>query len=59
MAGAEDIADRAWVRLGHRSENQAVVFLYGFLPVSDGFPKLTKQIGASLAQESQLFDPIS
>ncbi|KAF6840836.1 chitin synthase [Colletotrichum plurivorum] len=27
MAGAEDIADRAWVRLGHRSENQAVVFL--------------------------------
>lgn len=27
MAGAEDMADRAWVRLGHRSENQAVVFL--------------------------------
>ncbi|KAF4975949.1 hypothetical protein FZEAL_7329 [Fusarium zealandicum] len=27
MAGAEDIADRAWLRLGHRSENQAVVFL--------------------------------
>jgi chitin synthase len=27
MAGAEDMADRAWTRLGHRSENQAVVFL--------------------------------
>ncbi|KAF5005613.1 hypothetical protein FDECE_7954 [Fusarium decemcellulare] len=27
MAGAEDIADRAYLRLGHRSENQAVVFL--------------------------------
>ncbi|EJP64155.1 class V chitin synthase [Beauveria bassiana ARSEF 2860] len=27
MAGAEDMADRAWLRLGHRSENQAVVFL--------------------------------
>ncbi|QPH04447.1 hypothetical protein C2857_001449 [Epichloe festucae Fl1] len=27
MAGAEDMAERAWLRLGHRSENQAVVFL--------------------------------
>ncbi|KEZ41038.1 Chitin synthase 8 [Scedosporium apiospermum] len=27
MAGTEEIADRAWLRLGHRSENQAVVFL--------------------------------
>lgn len=27
MAGAEDMADRAFLRLGHRSENQAVVFL--------------------------------
>ncbi|OLN97373.1 Chitin synthase 8-like protein 1 [Colletotrichum chlorophyti] len=27
MGGAEDIAERAWIRLGHRSENQAVVFL--------------------------------
>nr|XP_036583292.1 chitin synthase [Colletotrichum truncatum]KAF6792268.1 chitin synthase [Colletotrichum truncatum] len=27
MAGVEDVADRAWIRLGHRSENQAVVFL--------------------------------
>ncbi|KXH27383.1 chitin synthase [Colletotrichum simmondsii] len=27
MGGAEDIADRAWIRLGHRSENQSVVFL--------------------------------
>ncbi|KAI5466587.1 class V chitin synthase [Mariannaea sp. PMI_226] len=27
MAGAEEMADRAWLRLGHRSENQAVVFL--------------------------------
>lgn len=27
MAGAEDIADRAFLRLGHRSESQAVVFL--------------------------------
>ncbi|CAI4216910.1 unnamed protein product [Parascedosporium putredinis] len=24
MAGAEEMADRAWLRLGHRSENQAV-----------------------------------
>lgn len=28
MAGAEDIAGRAFLRLGHRSENQAVLFLY-------------------------------
>lgn len=28
MAGAEDMADRAYLRLGHRSENQAVLFLY-------------------------------
>lgn len=27
MAGAEEMAERAWIRLGHRSENQAVVFL--------------------------------
>ncbi|POR33658.1 Chitin synthase 8 [Tolypocladium paradoxum] len=27
MAGAEDMADRAWLRLGHRTENQAIVFL--------------------------------
>ncbi|KAI0021281.1 class V chitin synthase [Xylariomycetidae sp. FL0641] len=27
MAGAEDMADRAFLRLGHRSENQAVLFL--------------------------------
>ncbi|KAJ6444251.1 chitin synthase 6 [Purpureocillium lavendulum] len=27
MAGAEDMADRAWLRLGHRSENQAIMFL--------------------------------
>ncbi|KAL7785983.1 glycosyltransferase family 2 protein [Trichoderma ceciliae] len=27
MAAAEDVADRAWLRLGHRSENQAIVFL--------------------------------
>jgi chitin synthase len=27
QAGAEDMAERAWVRLGHRSENQAIVFL--------------------------------
>ncbi|EON63727.1 chitin synthase [Coniosporium apollinis CBS 100218] len=27
MAAAEDIASRAWTRLGHRGENQAVVFL--------------------------------
>lgn len=26
-AGAEDIAARAFIRLGHRSENQAVLFL--------------------------------
>jgi chitin synthase len=27
MAGAEDMAERAFTRLGHRSENQTVVFL--------------------------------
>ncbi|KAI1201372.1 chitin synthase [Nemania serpens] len=27
MAGAEDMADRAFMRMGHRSENQAVLFL--------------------------------
>lgn len=27
MAAAEDVADRAWVRLGNRSENQAISFL--------------------------------
>ncbi|KAI9167232.1 Chitin synthase 8 [Paramyrothecium foliicola] len=27
MAGAEDIANRAWLRLGHRSESQSIVFL--------------------------------
>lgn len=27
MAGAEDIADRAFLRMGHRSENQTVLFL--------------------------------
>jgi chitin synthase len=32
MAGAEDMADRAFIRLGHRSENQAVLFLFVFSP---------------------------
>jgi chitin synthase len=27
MGGAEDLAERAWTRLGARTENQAVVFL--------------------------------
>lgn len=27
MGGAEELADRAWLRLGHRSESQAIVFL--------------------------------
>ncbi|KAK7997889.1 hypothetical protein PG989_005929 [Apiospora arundinis] len=27
MAAAEDMADRAFIRLGHRSENQAILFL--------------------------------
>ncbi|KAI0840811.1 glycosyltransferase family 2 protein [Hypoxylon sp. FL0890] len=27
MAGAEDMADRAFIRLGHRTENQAIIFL--------------------------------
>lgn len=31
MAGAEEMADRAWTRLGARSENQAIVFLYVLL----------------------------
>lgn len=28
QAAAEDMADRALLRLGHRSENQAILFLY-------------------------------
>jgi len=28
MTAAEDLADRAFIRLGHRSENQAILFLY-------------------------------
>lgn len=28
MGGAQELAERAWTRLGARSENQAVVFLY-------------------------------
>jgi chitin synthase len=32
MAGAEDMADRAHTRLGHRSENQAVLFLCVYPP---------------------------
>lgn len=27
MAGAEDMAERAYLRLGHRTENQAIIFL--------------------------------
>ena len=27
MAGAEDMANRAYLRLGHRTENQAIIFL--------------------------------
>lgn len=37
MAGAEDMADRAFVRLGHRSENQAVLFLYVLINVGMAF----------------------
>lgn len=33
MAAAEDMAERAYIRLGHRSENQAILFLYA-LPAS-------------------------
>jgi chitin synthase len=29
MAAAEDLAERAFLRMGHRTENQAVTFLYG------------------------------
>lgn len=32
MAGAEDMADRSYIRLGHRSENQAIIFLYVPVP---------------------------
>ena len=31
MAAAEDMAERAFIRLGHRSENQAILFLYAAL----------------------------
>jgi chitin synthase len=35
MAGAEDMADRAYLRMGHRSENQSILFLFVIiLPVS-------------------------
>jgi len=30
MAGAEDMVDRAFTRLGQRSENQAILFVYVF-----------------------------
>jgi len=30
MAGAEELAERAFLRLGHRSENQAILFLCVF-----------------------------
>lgn len=30
MAGAEDMAERAFLRMGHRTENQAILFLYVF-----------------------------
>jgi chitin synthase len=28
LSAAKDLASRAWARLGHRGENQAMVFLY-------------------------------
>lgn len=34
MAAAEDLAERALLRLGHRSENQAILFLYALPPPS-------------------------
>lgn len=60
MGGAETLAERAWTRLGARSENQAVVFLYVKMR---GFHKMFCPImvtnfppGASLAQERLLYD---
>lgn len=37
MAGAEDMADRAYIRLGHRSENQAILFLCVYPPFTGSF----------------------
>lgn len=39
QAAAEDMADRALLRLGHRSENQAILFLY------DRPPRCLKEAG--------------
>ena len=36
MGEAEELAGRAWSRLGGRGENQAVVFLYESIPKSKG-----------------------
>jgi hypothetical protein len=61
MAGAEDMAERAWLRMGHRSENQAVVFLY-VLPqdlfCNRALAMLTMRcLGANQVLESPQFDP--
>lgn len=46
MAGAEDIADRAYIRLGHRTENQAILFLYALQNCC--LPALAPCVGPSL-----------
>jgi hypothetical protein len=63
MAAAEDMAERAFIRLGHRSENQAVLFLYVNMSWScHGWLRdviLTERTAASPGQARQLFDHIS
>lgn len=39
MGEAEDLAGRAWARLGGRGEDQAVVFLYVPSPMVEGIDR--------------------
>ena len=61
MAAAEDLAERAFLRLGHRSENQAILFLYALFILWQGLEGnlLTDRVGVNLAPERPRFDHIS
>ena len=47
MAGAEDVAERAFLRLGHRSENQAVVFLSVYI---HSYPPSSVSVSVSVSE---------
>ena len=62
MHSAEELAERAFLRLGHRSENQAVLFLY--VVTSGGRRRtapsmLTRTTGANPARARRPSDPTS